>query len=56
MMYVGGIGVYVEVGNRVVRAGSKVFFVNAPIWGGGRDDHLPVSLGFPLLNANGNRV
>jgi hypothetical protein len=56
MMYVGGICVHVEVGNRAVRAGNKVFFVNAPIWGGGRDDHLPVFLGFPLLNANVNRV
>ena len=35
MVYSGG-GMYLEVGINVRRAGNKMFFVNAPVWGGGR--------------------
>ena len=33
-MYVDSIGMHVEVGVDVGRAGDKVLFVNAPVWGG----------------------
>jgi hypothetical protein len=34
-VYIYGIGMYVEVGIDVVRAGDKVLPVSTPVWGGG---------------------
>jgi hypothetical protein len=47
-MYVYGIGMYVEMGIDVGRAGDKVLLVSTPV-GRGEGGHLPAYLALPLI-------